>query len=843
MVCNAPSAHLRSRAARRISQYIKLQSLDLSGELLVRLQEDLNNRILRLIKSPKVKDRLGAIETIYQLVSDGDASKDISNFAEYLLIVLQNPVEETLIPVTRTLGYLSSAGTSAVSRTWVDKYMILSFEWLRMDGTDNQIRRLTGIMVLRAICKNEQTVFYQHIQTCIRILSSALFDPSLEVRVIATEVLAEALQLVLNRDDGSERHSRDVIKWFDTIFDSAVAGMKRGSDSSIHGSLMTFGVMLLNGQYLSPKLPTVYDFVLENRHRRDANIRKSVLDLIPKLANYRPRYFIQNHMPICLKYVMKKCYSNSERGEAFLALGKISISVGELISPYIPDIMPLLQRALQRKYFCRQALLCISMLARATPNTMFLKLDSEMPLLLENMFSDGLVPRLIESLREIIDLYVSLPSSIFDLFITHTCENRCNERGSRARPIRRAVQRLLMDEISMVLAGKPYEHPGQYLAEQTLRQWRRKRSGIEHGSEIDMDQRKMSEEAGKSSKTDEKLSSVDGTQTPSTTEETTPQSPKSSKKKTWSLFGSFNTSTKQKQPESMESPQVQGTSSSSTPKSPTSPDHDRDLPLVMLALETLGSFPLPDLILLGFCRAHVLPFLTDRDSNLRRQAAITCTRLLLRPNIPVPSRSVSSALVCHTLSRLLEVAIGDPESTVRFAVIEALTPRFDEYLAQAQNLRVLFIALNDEVFRIRLATIRVIARLTDLNPAYILPALRQTLVQILVELRYGSTPRPQEEGARLLTHLIDAAPSLVRPYLPAIIRALLPRLTDKNVGVATAVLGTIEKVAQTSVGRGAELMRHIEMLLPPIIQSLEDHSSARKRQVSLAALSRLIVCT
>ena len=439
--------------------------------------------------------------------------------------------------------------------------------------------------------------------------------------MIATEVLAESLQLVLNRDDGSERHSRDVIKWFDTIFDSAVAGMKRGSDSSVHGSLMTFGEMLLSsGAYLSPKLPTVYDFVLEHRHRRDANIRKSVLDLIPKLANYRPRYFIQNHMSICLKYVMKKCHSNSERGDAFLALGRIAISVGELIAPHMKDIMPLLQRALQRKYFCREALLCISMLARATPNTMFHKLDSEMPALLENMFSDGLVPRLIEALREIMDL--------------------CNERGSRTRPIRRAVQRLLMDEISMVLAGKPYEHPGQYLAKQTLRQWRRKRSGIEHGSEIDTDERTMSEEAGKSSKTDENLSSAGtGTQTPSkrensnSTPQKRPKSPKSSSKtstigRTWSLFGSFTNSklTKQKQSENMEISQIQGgVPSSSTPKSPTSPDHDRDLPLVMLALETLGSFPLPDLILLGFCRAHVLPFLTDRDSNLRRQAAITCT--------------------------------------------------------------------------------------------------------------------------------------------------------------------------------------------------------------------------
>ena len=111
------------------------------------------------------------------------------------------------------------------------------------------------------------------------------------------------------------------------------------------------------------------------------------------------------------------------------------------------------------------------------------------------------------------------------------------------------------------------------------------------------------------------------------------------------------------------------------------------------------------------------------------------------------TRTVSIGVLRARVPRYsdFEVAIGDPVSTVRFAVIEALTPRFDEYF-QAQNLRVLFIALNDEVFRIRLAAIRVIARLTDLNPAYILPALRQTLVQILVELRYGSTPRPQEEG-------------------------------------------------------------------------------------------------
>ena len=60
--------------------------------------------------------------------------------------------------------------------------------------------------------------------------------------------------------------------------------------------------------------------------------------------------------------------------------------------------------------------------------------------------------------------------------------------------------------------------------------------------------------------------------------------------------------------------------------------------------------------------------------------------------------------------------------------------RYDPFLAQAENLRALFMALNDEVFEIREIAISIIGRLTAVNPAYVMPALRKTLVQLLTDL-------------------------------------------------------------------------------------------------------------
>ena len=70
----------------------------------------------------------------------------------------------------------------------------------------------------------------------------------------------------------------------------------------------------------------------------------------------------------------------------------------------------------------------------------------------------------------------------------------------------------------------------------------------------------------------------------------------------------------------------------------------------------------------------------------------------------------------------------DPD--IRYCVLMSLDEQFDPHLAQAENLAALFTALNDEVFEIRELAICTIGRLSSKNPAYVMPSLRKTLIQV-----------------------------------------------------------------------------------------------------------------
>ena len=66
-------------------------------------------------------------------------------------------------------------------------------------------------------------------------------------------------------------------------------------------------------------------------------------------------------------------------------------------------------------------------------------------------------------------------------------------------------------------------------------------------------------------------------------------------------------------------------------------------------------------------------------------------------------------------------------------VAVSMDDRFDPHLAQAENLSALFVALNDEVFEIRELAICIIGRLSSKNPAYVMPSLRKTLIQVFTD--------------------------------------------------------------------------------------------------------------
>ncbi|KAH3744281.1 protein kinase, atypical group [Pelomyxa schiedti] len=272
------------------------------------------------------------------------------------------------------------------------------------------------------------------------------------------------------------------------------------------------------------------------------------------------------------------------------------------------------------------------------------------------------------------------------------------------------------------------------------------------------------------------------------------------------------------------------------------PNLDPD-PQLILALHTLGSFEFESLDVRNL--RDWVHFLDADSPAIRKEAAITCAHLMLQAGDPLPVRGQPGEVISEVLQKLLMVGIADPDPEIRKTVFEKFEPRFDQHLAQAENLRSLFTALNDECFDIREIAIVLIGRLTSRNPAYVMPSLRKTLIQLLTELEYSGDNKSKEESAVLLGRLIVSSEKLIKPCVESILKALLPKLgPDSSTRVEQSVLATLGDLSVV----GAESMApHVRELVPLIITILKDQSATTKRvakrEVALHTLGQLVRST
>ncbi|KAI8371602.1 armadillo-type protein [Radiomyces spectabilis] len=262
----------------------------------------------------------------------------------------------------------------------------------------------------------------------------------------------------------------------------------------------------------------------------------------------------------------------------------------------------------------------------------------------------------------------------------------------------------------------------------------------------------------------------------------------------------------------------------------------KDNDIIVLALTTLGSFDFSNHVLNEFVRDCIVNYLDDDLPEIRKAAAVTCCQLFIRDPICNQTSAHAIKVVGEVLEKLLTVGIADPDAAIRETVLSSLDPKFDRHLAQADNVRSLFIALNDEVFAIREIAITIIGRLTTYNPAYVMPSLRKTLIQLLTELEYSVISRQKEESARLVALLVGAAQRLTKPYIEPVLKVLLPKARDPSPGVVSAVLGALGELAAVS---GEDMVPHLDELMLLIMETLQDQSSSAKRDAALKTLGQL----
>ncbi|KAF5387292.1 hypothetical protein D9757_005800 [Collybiopsis confluens] len=244
----------------------------------------------------------------------------------------------------------------------------------------------------------------------------------------------------------------------------------------------------------------------------------------------------------------------------------------------------------------------------------------------------------------------------------------------------------------------------------------------------------------------------------------------------------------------------------------------KDPELITLALKTLGSFDFNGHTLNEVVRSCALPYLEDDHAEASSHAI---------------------EVISDVLDKLLTVGIADPDATIRLTVLSSLHERFDKHLAQAENVRSLFIALNDEVFENRLKAVNLIGRLAKHNPAYVMPSLRKALIQLLTELEYSTVRRSREECTHILTALIQATQRIIKPYAIPMLSVLLDKADDPNPNVAAHIMLSL---GELTCAAGESALPHIPKLMPVIMSKLSD-TSMTKRDAALKTLGQVCSST
>lgn len=261
-----------------------------------------------------------------------------------------------------------------------------------------------------------------------------------------------------------------------------------------------------------------------------------------------------------------------------------------------------------------------------------------------------------------------------------------------------------------------------------------------------------------------------------------------------------------------------------------------------LALETLSHFDFSEAEnLMDFVNDTLVRYLDFDSTEVRRQAAIACGALIeKRCKGLAPTQGHAARVISNVIRQLVVLGITDRNAEIRQTVFSVLGGRggcFDNFLAKPEILRSLFMALGDESFDVRRLCIQLLGRLTYKNPAFVIPALRKTLMQLMNELEYGDE-RVNEESALLLGQLIQSAERLVKPYVDPLLRVLLHKL-KATPRVASAVLSALGELS--TIGSDA-LIAYTKDILPAIIGTLHDQSSQRsaKREIALRTLGKFV---
>ncbi|CAK84444.1 unnamed protein product (macronuclear) [Paramecium tetraurelia] len=260
------------------------------------------------------------------------------------------------------------------------------------------------------------------------------------------------------------------------------------------------------------------------------------------------------------------------------------------------------------------------------------------------------------------------------------------------------------------------------------------------------------------------------------------------------------------------------------------------------AIQTLStfSFDLQDSLAI-FVKDAVLPNLANSNPIIRKATAKAGCLLYIKKGRSTGQQMISKNVMYEILDKFMNVAISDTEQDIRQTMLASLNENFDPYLNSPNNLRKLFLCMNDPIPEVQEIALTILCRLSILNPSEITPFLKKTLFEYLQTLTFDSN-QPEKQTINklyLLTSLIKHGRTIVQPYTSNIAKVIQQHLKNPNTSaIVTSYL--LQAFAQLTETANQEILVNLKEVFDIIITAMQDKSSTLKREAAVKSLNLII---
>lgn len=811
----------RGQYATELELYLQRISQDFSLEQFNRYTNEINKSVFELLHSKKSCEILGGILALNVLIDfdSGIGEENVtktSRFSNYLGSLILSNDDVIMRCATKTLGRLAIPGgptTTEFVRFEVKK----AIEWLH-SVNKNENKKHASVLIITALAENAPIVLYEFIGQILEYLWIPLRDSNLVIRIDSAIALEKCLKILRDRNvdqcdtlikslldlsivnikkcdltNSNQNHSFASFSSINTTF-NAVSCTNVQSYELIHSSLLMLRELLKynNNSYIKLRFELLFEIAITYKNHSLSFIRQEIINLIPLICKINKDLFIKKYLHSTFVYFLAKLKkyknqhtkeANSDKSAIFGSIGLILIQIGDNVITYLDAILENIKD-------------CLSF----TNN-----------LSLQNIHGNSNPEKSSVSIGNVINSISSSASNIL-----------------RFKTNRKEIEFAIFDcigKLSITLGHRLAKHLENEI--------------------IDM----MFLNCSLSGPIRNVLQTII-TCTPALADLI---NFKLLNLLSLILFGKhfqivgspynltvINEENAKEHRINMISRETGTNVSSILLNQETYKHHDSII--LIEALESLTFFEFKNYQLSEFVSFCTLKYLEHENNLVRKVALRSSCKIFTKDPICQQTSINSLTSVDLVLKKILTVSITDLNPEIRLEGLTCLfeTNSFEFQLSQPQCACLLFIALNDESFEVKKIAIRIISRLSLINPAYIVPLLRKVLILLLSKISYSNSNRQREENSDLISLLVSNSKNLTKPYIKPIVKTLLSITKKQRSSVVSNIMCCL---GELSIVGGEDFIQFIPEIMKSILETFQDQSSSYKKDVVLKTLGQILSST